>query len=102
MKTFVNGDPRKEKNESYRLISNTSQFKRLRKQCIVADNTHVSILLLYISQRCGCEIYFREGTKSSKKGISYHSISSLCQYLETSACDKLPAIQALTGCDYTY
>ena len=66
------------------------------------ENTHVSILLLYISQRCGCEIYFRKGTKSSKKRILYHSISSLCQYLETSACDVLPAFQALTGCDYTY
>ena len=49
---------------------------------------------------CGCEIYFREGTHSPKKGISYHSL--LSQYLGTSACDVLPAFHALTGCNNTY
>ena len=47
--------------------------------CKVADDTVVLTLLLYISPRCGCEIYFHKGKNSSNKGISYHSISYLSQ-----------------------
>ena len=37
--------------------------------CIVADDSDSLVLLLYISRRCCCQIYFREGTHSSKKGF---------------------------------
>ena len=68
-------------NESDHRIIHHSYFPSHQREsiCIVADDTDVLILLLYISQRCGCEMYFREGTHSSKKEISYHSISLLSQ-----------------------
>ena len=69
--------------------------------CIVADDSSILVLLLYISRRCCCQIYFREGTHSSKKRILYHNVSLLSQHLGPSICDILPAFQTLTGCDYT-
>ena len=69
--------------------------------CIVADDSDILVLLLYISRRCCCQIYFREGAHSSKNGILYHNVSLLSQHLGPSICDILPAFHALTGCDYT-
>ena len=34
--------------------------------CIVADDSSILVLLLYISRSRYCQIYFREGTHSSK------------------------------------
>ena len=69
--------------------------------CIVADDSDILVLLLYISRRCCCQIYFREGTHLSKKGILYHNVSLLSQHLGPSICDMLPAFHTLTECDYT-
>ena len=68
--------------------------------CIVADDSSILVLLLYISRSRYCQIYFREGTHSSKKRILYHNVSLLSQHLGPSICDILPAFQTLTGCDY--
>ena len=42
--------------------------------CIVADDSDILVLLLYISRRCCSQIYFREGTHSSKKQILYRNV----------------------------
>eukprot|EP00112_Aurelia_sp_Birch-Aquarium-sp1_P017225 Seg3972.2 transcript_id=Seg3972.2/GoldUCD/mRNA.D3Y31 product="hypothetical protein" protein_id=Seg3972.2/GoldUCD/D3Y31 len=69
--------------------------------CVVADDTDVYILLLYVSRRCTSSLYFRQGVMSTKQGITYHDIKSLAAFLGESICEALPAFHALTGCDYT-
>ena len=66
----------KHKEADHRIIHRTyftsHQHHSIWSICIVSDDTDLLILLPYM---CGCKIYFREGTHSSKKEISYHSIS---------------------------
>ena len=69
--------------------------------CVVADDTDVYILLLYVSRRCTSSLYFRQGVMSTKQGVTYHDIKSLATFLGESICESLPAFHALTGCDYT-
>ena len=49
--------------------------------CVVADDTDVYILLLFISNQANGTIYFRQGTSSSKQGITYHNVTTLANEL---------------------
>ena len=69
--------------------------------CVVADDTDVYILLLYVSQYCSGKVYFRKGTGSSNDGTTYHDVKSLLNHLGEAVCKIMPAFHALTGCDYT-
>ena len=69
--------------------------------CVVAEDTDVFVLLLYISNLTEVNMYFRQGTKSSKSGITYHNVTSLAGKLGRDICNCLPAFHALTGSDYT-
>ena len=90
------------KEDDHRIIHHTHFASNQHNSvCIVADDRSILVLLLYISRMCCCQIYFREWTHSSKKRILYHNVSLLSQHLGPSVCDILPALQTLTGCDYT-
>ena len=69
--------------------------------CTVADDTDVFILLLFLADRCVSQLYFRQGTQSSKEGVTYHDVKSLANHLGSNVCKNLPGFHALTGCDYT-
>ncbi len=69
--------------------------------CVVADDTDVFVLLLYVSAKCESSLFFRQGTSSSRGGISYHNVKALAENLGDDICKQLPAFHALTGCDYT-
>ena len=45
--------------------------------CVVAHDTDVYVLLLFISNQANGTIYFRQGTSSSKQGITYHNVTAL-------------------------
>ena len=65
--------------------------------CVVADDMDVYILLLlYMSQYCSGEVYFRQCTGSSNHGITYHDVKSLANYLGEAVCKIMPAFHALT------
>ena len=68
---------------------------------MVADDTDVYILLLYACPSTDVTLYFRQGTKSSKAGISYHNITALGGMLGQRICNILPSFHALTGSDFT-
>ena len=73
--------------------------------CVIADNTEVYIMLLYVPQCSSEKVYFRQGTGSSMKnqyiGITYHGVKSLANHLGEAVCKIMPAFHTLTGCDYT-
>ena len=69
--------------------------------CVVADDTDVYILLLFISNQANGTIYFRQGTSSSKQGITYNNVTALANELGNDICNVLPAFHALTGPDFT-
>ena len=69
--------------------------------CVVADDTDVLVLMLFVSNECTGELFFREGTQSSKKGILYHKVNTLVSHLGSKICSILPAFHSLTGCDFT-
>ena len=69
--------------------------------CIVADDSDVYILCLFVAAYCKGIVYFRQGTQAGKQGITYHNITSLARYLGKEVCDILPNFHALTGSDYT-
>ena len=69
--------------------------------CVVADDTDVLVLLLFVSNECNGELFFREGTQSSKKGILYHKVHTLFRHPGSNICSILPAFHSLTGCDLT-
>lgn len=69
--------------------------------CVVADDTDVYILLLFVSCKCDSSLYFRQGTATSKCGITYHNVKSLAEHLGGDICKRLPAFHVLTGCDFT-
>ena len=73
--------------------------------CVVADDTDVFILLLYVSVNCNETLYFRQGTISSRDGITYHNVTSLSSQLgggdSIGICAIHPAFHSLTGSDIT-
>ena len=54
--------------------------------CVVADDTDVYILVLFISNQANGTIYFRQGTSSSKQGITYHNVTALAYKLGNDIC----------------
>ena len=69
--------------------------------CIVADDTDVYILLLFVANSCESPVYFRQGTRSSKEGIKYHNVKAVAEHLGNDVCRSLPAFHVATGSDYT-
>ena len=69
--------------------------------CVVADDTDVYILLIFVADKCTFNLYFRQGTTSSKEGITYHNVKALANHLGEQICKCLPAFHVLTGSDYT-
>ena len=45
--------------------------------CVVADDTDVFILLLFVARYFEGNVFFRQGKYSDKEGITYHDIISL-------------------------
>ena len=69
--------------------------------CVVSDDTDIYILILYIAKHCNGNLYFRQGTHSSKEGIMYHHRNLLAAQLSDEICNILPVFNVLTGSDYT-
>ena len=69
--------------------------------CVMADDTDVFILLLHVSINCNEALYFRQGTISSRDGITCRNITSLSSQLGKKICAILPAFYSLTGSDFT-
>ena len=69
--------------------------------CVVADDTDVYVLLLFISNQAIGTIYFRQGTSSSKQGITYHNATALANELGNDICNVLPTFHTLTVSDFT-
>ncbi len=69
--------------------------------CVVADDTDVYVLLLFVSAECDGHLYFRQGTALSKDLITYHSINAPGRYSWCRRCTSLPAFHVLTGSDFT-
>ena len=67
----------------------------------MADDTGVFILLLHVSVNCNEALYFRQGTTSSRDGITYHNVTSLSSHLGEKICAILPAFYSLPGSDFT-
>jgi len=75
--------------------------KKHRETCVVADDTDVYVLLLFCAEQCEGNVYFQQGTSSSREGITYHNIKSLASHLGKDVCGALLAFHALTWSDYT-
>ncbi len=69
--------------------------------CVVSDDTDVFVLLLFVAAECNGQVYVRQGTTSSKDGITYHNIKALTEHLGDGICKTLPAFHALTGSHFT-
>ena len=69
--------------------------------CVVADDTDVYILLIFISNQANGTIYFGQGTSSSKQGITDHNVATIANELGNDICNFFPAFHALTGSDFT-
>ena len=69
--------------------------------CVVADDTDVFILLLFVARYFEGNVFFRKVKYSDKEGITYHDIISLADHLGEEICDILPCFHTLTGSDYT-
>ena len=59
--------------------------------CVVADDTEIYILLLYVPQYCSGKVYFRQDTGSSNDGVTYHHMKSLANHLGEAVCEIMPA-----------
>ena len=46
-------------------------------------------------------LYFRQGTSSSKAGITYHNVSAAASEFGELICKILPSFHALTGSDFS-
>ena len=68
---------------------------------VVADDADVFILLPHVSINCNKTLYFRQGTTSSRDGITYHNITLLSSQLGEKIFAILPAFDSLTGSDFT-
>lgn len=69
--------------------------------CVVADDTNMFILLLYVTVNCNEVLYFHQGTLSSRDSITYHNITAHSSHLVEKICGILPAFHAWTGSDLT-
>ena len=67
----------------------------------MADDADVFILLLHVSINCNKILYFRQGTTSSRDGITYHNITLLSSQLGEKIFAILPAFHSLSGSDFT-
>ena len=87
----------------YRLACHSVYAPKLtgKSVCVVADDTDVFILLLHVSISCNETLYFRQGTTSSRDGITFHNVTSLSSQLGEKICDILPAFHSLTGSNFT-
>ena len=47
-------------------------------------------------------LYFCQGTSAGRKGVEFHNVSSLANFLGEHCCRNLSAFHALTGSDFTY
>ena len=54
--------------------------------CIIANDSDVYILSLFVVAYCTGIIYFRQGTQTGKQGITYHNVS-LAKELGKEVCD---------------
>ena len=61
--------------------------------CVVADDTNVYILLLFVGNQFMSQVYFRQGIC----GITYHEIITLAEYLDDSVCSIHPPSMYLQG-----
>ena len=68
---------------------------------VVADDTDVFILLLFVAAQTNQKLYFRQGTASSKGGITYHDVTTLAEHLGEDVCKVLPTFHVVTGSDFT-
>ena len=68
---------------------------------IVADDTDICILLIRIAFYCRSILYFRQGTSTSKAGITCHNVSAAASEFGESICKILPYFHALTRSDFT-
>ena len=59
----------------------------------------MSILLLFVSNKCDGHIYLRQRTGDA---TTYHDIKALANILGGDICNIIPAFHELTGCDYTF
>ena len=69
--------------------------------CVIADDTDVFILLLFVAQHFENAVFFRQGKSSDTDGITYHNTNSVSDYIGAEMCEILPCFHALTGSDYT-
>ena len=69
--------------------------------CVVANDTNVFILLLQVWVNCNEVMYFRQGTTSSRDGITFHNVTSLSSQLGKKICTVLPVFHSLTSSDFT-
>ena len=67
---------------------------------IFADDTGIYMRLIRIACYCRSILYFRQGTSSSKAGITYHNVSAAASEFGESVCKILPSFHALTGSDF--
>ena len=68
---------------------------------IVVDDTDIYMFLIRITCYCRSILYFRQGTSSSKAGITYHNVSATASEFGESICKTLPSFHALTGSDFS-
>ena len=65
--------------------------------CIVADDTDIYILLCSIAYYCRSVLYLRQGTSSTKTGITYHSVSALASELGEVLYEVFPSSMLILG-----
>ena len=61
------------------------------------DDTEIYILLCSIAYYCQSVLHFRQGTSSTKTGITYHSVSALASELGEVICEVLPSLMLSLG-----
>ena len=81
------------------IICNEIKYEKGRKVPLLIINYQSIINQLLIS--CNEILYFRQGTTSSRNGITYHNVTSLSSQLGEKICAILPAFHSLTGSDFT-
>ena len=87
----------------YKLRMHAVYANQLHKRplCVVADDTDVFILLLFVAQYFENTAFFCRRKSSDTDGITYHNINSVSDYIGAEICEILPCSHALTRSDYT-